>query len=74
VRTSRASASGGASTTIHFIKAHTTCDSETGQVDILWPEDAEVLEGQLGKDLFASGATKEVYQVCSTFFPVYLLM
>ena len=54
------------SSVVHLKKAHTTCDTETGEVEIVWPDNAGVHEGVLGKDVFASGATKNVYKV---FYP-----
>ena len=34
-----------------------------GEVEIEWPENASVHEAIVGKDIFASGATKNVYKV-----------
>lgn len=48
---------------VQLRKAHTTCDAETGQVETLWPDNIQALTGILGKSVFASGATKNVYQV-----------
>jgi hypothetical protein len=58
-----------ASTVIQFKKAHTTCSTETGEVEITWPDNMPVHEGILWMDIFASGATKNVYKVrtCCTF-------
>lgn len=56
-----------ASTVIQLKKAHTICNPETGEVEIEWPENAHVCEGILGKDVFASGATKNVYKVLSAY-------
>ena len=53
---------------IHFTKAYTTCDRATGIVDISWVSDASPIEGLLGNEAFASGATKQVYKVCWTCF------
>lgn len=73
VRTKHASNSGvDTSTVIQLKKAHTTCDKETGEVEIGWPENGQVYEGLLGKDIFASGATKNVYKVFSCFPNVLL--
>ncbi|KAF8963109.1 kinase-like domain-containing protein [Flammula alnicola] len=64
VRTKHASNSGvDTSTVIQLKKAHTTCDKETGEVEIGWPENGQVYEGLLGKEVFASGATKNVYKL-----------
>ncbi|KAF8901850.1 kinase-like domain-containing protein [Gymnopilus junonius] len=52
-----------ASTVIHLKKAHTTCDPETGEVEIVWPDNSDMYEGVLGKDVFATGATKNVYKL-----------
>jgi len=51
------------------MKAHTTCDTETGEVEIGWPDNTSLYEGVLGKDIFASGATKNVYKVFIPPFP-----
>lgn len=68
VRTSHGTvAASTASVTVSSVsleKAYTTCDVEMGQVEIIWPENAEIFEGFLTKALFASGTTKHVYQVC----------
>ena len=53
------------STVIQLKKAHTTCNAEAGEVEIEWPENAMLCEGILGKEVFASGATKNVYKVFS---------
>lgn len=72
VRTNRANiAAVDTSTVVHLKKAHTTCDAETGEVEIVWPDNAKVHEGVLGKDIFASGATKNVYKV--SIFHLWLL-
>lgn len=65
VRTSRSASDGvsNSATSVCLVKAHTTCDLGTGQVDTAWPDDAEILNGLIGKVPLASGATKEVYQV-----------
>ena len=74
VRTSRAdNSSVDTSTIVQLKKAHTTCDAETGEVEIEWPENLTLCEGILGKEVFASGATKNVYKVFSTF-PLRLLV
>lgn len=57
-----------ASTLVQIKKAHTTCNKETGEVEIVWPDNTAVYEGVLGKDVFASGATKKVYKV---FLPCF---
>jgi hypothetical protein len=68
VRTNRINnATVEASTLVQVKKAHTTCDRETGQVEIVWPDNAAVFEGVIGKDIFASGATKKVYKVFHPF-------
>jgi len=54
------------STMVQLKKAHTTWNLETGEVEILWPENASLCEGVLGKLIFVSGATKNVYKVFST--------
>lgn len=51
------------STVIQIKKAHATCNTETGEVEIEWPENAPLREAIIGKDIFASGATKNVYKV-----------
>ena len=48
---------------VRLAKARTTCDSKTGQVEIIWLENATSVDGFLGKDVLASGSTKNVYQV-----------
>jgi hypothetical protein len=45
------------------MKAYTTCDTETGAVEIEWPDNASLYESVLEKEIFASGATKNVYKV-----------
>ena len=55
------------STVVQLKKAHTTCNVETGEVEIEWPENSTLCEGILGKEVFATGATKNVYKVFSTF-------
>jgi len=74
VRTNRSASDGvsNSATSVCLVKAHTTCDVETGQVDTAWPDDAEILNGLIGKVTLASGATKEVYQVrISTLSLIY---
>ena len=52
VRTNRTNITAvNTSTVVHVNKAHTTCDTETGEVDIVWPDNAGVHEGVLGKDV-----------------------
>ncbi|KIM35059.1 hypothetical protein M413DRAFT_79793 [Hebeloma cylindrosporum] len=65
IRTNRSVSDGisNSATSIRLTRAHTTCDVETGQVDTAWPDDAEVLNGFIGKSKLATGATKEVYQL-----------
>ena len=46
------------------------CDKETGKVEIGWPDNTSLYEGVLGKDIFASGATKNVYKVLIPHFPL----
>lgn len=48
---------------IQLKKALTTCNAETGEVKIAWPDNLAACEGILGKEFFASGATKNVYKV-----------
>ena len=68
VRTSRTdNAQVDASVIVQLKRAHTTCDAETGAVEIEWPENAPLREGVLGNEVFASGATKNVYKVWSSF-------
>ncbi|KAF8886423.1 kinase-like domain-containing protein [Gymnopilus junonius] len=46
-------------------------DPETGEVEIVWPDNSDMYEGVLGKDVFATGATKNVYKVfvnCSELY------
>jgi hypothetical protein len=66
IRTNRSASDGvsNSATSVCLVKAHTTCDVETGQVDTVWKDDAEILTGLIGKVTLASGATKEVYPVC----------
>ena len=52
------------------MKVHTTCDKETGEVEIGWPDNTSLYEGVLWKDIFASGATKNVYKVLIPHFPL----
>ncbi|KAF8959843.1 hypothetical protein BDZ97DRAFT_1906085 [Flammula alnicola] len=64
VRTNRSNnAAVNASTVVQLKKAHTTCDMETGEVEIVWPDNMAVCDGVMGKDIFASGATKNVYKL-----------
>jgi hypothetical protein len=58
---------------VQLKKAHTTCNAETGEVEIEWPENASLYDGVLGKEIFASGATKNVYKVFSTCLPQHLV-
>ena len=51
------------SVAIQFHKSHLACDAEMGQIDITWLENSSVIEGLLGKDIFAEGATKYVFMV-----------
>jgi len=62
-----------ASTVVQLKKAHSTCNADTGEVEIQWPENASICEGILGKEIFASGATKNVYKVFSTPLPQHLV-
>ena len=64
VRTNRAkNATVDATTLVQVKKAHTTCNRETGEVEIVWPDNAAIYEGVLGKDVFTTGATKKVHKV-----------
>lgn len=54
------------SASVQLVKARTTCDSKTGQVEIVWLENVESADGFLGKEVMASGSTKNVYQVSNT--------
>ena len=56
-----------ASVVVQLKRAHTTCDAETGAVEIEWPENAPLCEGVLGNEVFASGATKNAYKVWPSF-------
>ena len=73
VRTNRSNTSSvDASTIIQIKKAHMTCNTETGEVEIEWPENASVHEAIVGKDIFASGATKNIYKVFLPCSPIFL--
>lgn len=63
VRTNRAPAARMVSTVIQFQKAYAACDSQTGEVSIQWPDNAAIVEGVLGEEIFSSGATKNVHEV-----------
>ena len=64
VRSNRSNTTGiDATTIVKLKKAHATCNAETGEVEIGWPENAPLHEGVIGKDVFAQGATKHVYKV-----------
>jgi hypothetical protein len=63
IRTNRATSVGNATVVIQLQKAYTTCDAETGEISIQWPDNASVQEGVIGENVFASGATKNVYEV-----------
>ncbi|PPQ75329.1 hypothetical protein CVT25_005119 [Psilocybe cyanescens] len=64
IRTRHASSTGIDTTSIVRVKkAHTTCDKETGEVDIEWPENGRIDNGFIDKNIFASGATKHVYKL-----------
>ncbi|KAF8810882.1 hypothetical protein BYT27DRAFT_7209052 [Phlegmacium glaucopus] len=43
-----------ASTVVQLKKAHTTCNTETGEVEIEWLENASLHEAVLGKEVFAA--------------------
>ena len=51
------------SVAIQFHKSHLVCDTEMGQINITWPKNSGVIEGLLGKNIFAEGATKYVFMV-----------
>ncbi|EDR07665.1 uncharacterized protein LACBIDRAFT_327547 [Laccaria bicolor S238N-H82] len=57
------STSANVSAPVQLIKVYATCDSKTGQVEIVWLENAEPVDGFLGKEVLASGSTKNVYQL-----------
>lgn len=59
---------------VQLIKAYATCDSKTGQVEIVWLENAEPVDGFLGKEVLASGSTKNVYQVSDMTLIVRVIM
>ena len=59
---------------VQLIKAYATCDSKTGQVEIVWLENAEPVDGFLGKEVLASGSTKNVYQVSDMTLIVHVIM
>jgi len=66
VRTKHAGSSGVDSSTVIWLKkAHTSCSRKTGEVEIGWPENGPILEGLLGKEVYASRTTKNVYKVLS---------
>ncbi|KAF8908220.1 kinase-like domain-containing protein [Gymnopilus junonius] len=52
-----------ASTIVQLKRAHMTCDAETREVEIEWPKNAPLCEGVIGNEVFASGATKNVYKL-----------
>ena len=59
---------------VQFIKVYATCDSKTGQVEIVWLENTEPVNGFLGKEVLASGSTKNVYQVSEMTIIVHVIM
>ncbi|EDR04435.1 uncharacterized protein LACBIDRAFT_330566 [Laccaria bicolor S238N-H82] len=48
---------------VQLKKAVTTCNAETGEVEIAWPDNLAACGGILGKEIFAHGATKNVYKL-----------
>jgi hypothetical protein len=72
IRTNRAVSVVNTSTIIQFQKAYTTCDSETGEISIQWPDNASIGKGVLGESIFASGATKNVHEVCDSSIHIIL--
>ncbi|EDR01742.1 uncharacterized protein LACBIDRAFT_333002 [Laccaria bicolor S238N-H82] len=48
---------------VQLKKAVTTCNAETGEVKIVWPDNLAACGGILGKEIFAHGATKNVYKL-----------
>lgn len=64
IHTKHVSSSGvDTSSVIRVKKASTTCDKDTGIVDIGWPENNEIEKAVIDKLSFAKGATKYVYKV-----------
>ncbi len=59
---------------VRLAKARTTCDFKTGQVEIIWLENATSVDGFLGKDVLASGSTKNVYQVRTMVLMIRLVV
>jgi len=59
---------------VQLIKARTTCDSKTGQVETVWLENAESVDGFLGKEAMASGSTKNIYQVSNTTLTIPIVI
>ena len=59
---------------VQLVKARTTCDSQTGQVESVWLENAVSVDGFLGKEVLASGSTKNVYQVSTVVLIIRLVV
>ena len=60
--------------TVSFIRALCSTVPETREVEIMWPDDSDVvpIKGLLGTDIFAEGLTKQVYKVCQFILDKYI--
>ncbi|KAI6142394.1 hypothetical protein BKA82DRAFT_4331456 [Pisolithus tinctorius] len=62
--TSLSCTTSGPSTSVTFLCAVCTMVPETGEVEIVWPDDSlKTIKGFLGSDLFSKGWTKKVYKL-----------
>ncbi|KAI6146176.1 hypothetical protein BKA82DRAFT_4015762 [Pisolithus tinctorius] len=62
--TSLSHTTSGPSTSVTFLCAVCSMVPETGEVEIVWPDDSvETIKGFLGSDVFSKGWTKKVYKL-----------